>query len=498
MFSFLSIEFSLLFIGFLAIYWLFRHRPKYQNLLLSCLSYLIVYLMAGWQAVLILFIYTVLVFFITNMMDRSQFKKRWLALGVIFTLLNLSVFKYYDFFKQTIQLSLDALQLDSSGLMANIIFPLGISYYSFQGISYMVGRYQQDEQTPRFGFMELLQHLSFFATISAGPIARAKSAAGLTDIQGKPCGMSEQIRTIAPRRILLPTVALALILLALIKKWWLAGWLADNWVNPIFANPMQYHSLEVLVAIYAYTLQLFLDFSGYSEMMVAFGLLLGFRLPINFKAPLIAHNIRVFWDRWHISLSTWIRDYIYIPLGGSRGGFAKTQINLMIAMGLSGIWHGSSINFLLWGLLHGLAIVLLNCTDKLHQILYKSTPKTARNALYRQGWLGKMLGIFFTINFVAFCFVFFRASSWNDATQIFQALAFNYQNIAWSANPLYMLAIFVVAWLIYPWYTRHTPAIVRFFSCLPKVVIIGLLLIGLLTVIIFAPSGIPGFIYANF
>lgn len=261
---------------------------------------------------------------------------------------------------------------------------------------------------------------------------------------------------------------------------------------------MQYHSLEVLVAIYGYTLQLFLDFSGYSEMMVAFGLLIGFRLPVNFKAPLIAHNIRVFWDRWHISLSTWIRDYIYIPLGGSRQGFFRTQINLLIAMALSGIWHGSSVNFLLWGVLHGLAIIWLNCTDKLYQNIYAVDAKHARNALYRHSWLGKVIGIFVTIHFVAFCFVFFRATSWSEAIQIFEALAYNHTNIAWSGNPLFILALFMIAWFIYPIYTRQTLNIIRLGSLLPKPILISLLFVCLMIVVIFAPSGIPGFIYANF
>ena len=498
MFSFLSLEFTLMFIGFLAIYWLFRQTPKFQNFLIILFSYTVIYLMAGTLATGILFGYTIFVFFIAEMINGSKIKKFWLILGIAITLIQLSIFKYYDFFREGIKYSLDAMQLDSSGVMANIIFPLGISYYSFQAISYLVSRYYDECDVSQLSFMALLHHLSFFGTISAGPIARTKSVSGLTDIEGNPCGMSEQIISQNPRRILFPTIALCLILLALIKKWWLAGWLADHWVNPIFANPMQYHSLEVLVAIYGYTLQLFLDFSGYSEMMVAFGLLLGFRLPVNFKAPLIAHNIRVFWDRWHISLSTWIRDYIYIPLGGSRQGFFRTQINLLIAMALSGIWHGSSVNFLLWGVLHGLAIIWLNCTDKLYQNLHAVDAKHARNALYRHSWLGKVIGIFVTIHFVVFCFVFFRATSWTEAMQIFEALAYNHTNIAWSSNPLFMLALFMIAWFIYPIYTRQTLNIVRFGALLPKPIIISLLFVCLMIVVIFAPSGIPGFIYANF
>lgn len=499
MFSFLSVEFSLLLIVFLGIYWSFRQKPQWQNLLLILISHAIIYLMAGVVAIGVLFCFSILIYLISQLMNKyHDHKKIFLVVGVIMTLLQLSVFKYYDFFRENIKYGLDLLQLDSSHLMANILFPLGISYYSFQAISYLVSRYHDENEVPSFNLFELLTHFSFFATISAGPIARAQSASGLTDLQDNPVSMSVQIRQQAPRRILLPTVALALILLALIKKWWLAGWLADHWVNPIFANPMQFHSLEVLVAIYAYTLQLFLDFSGYSEMMLGFGLLLGFRLPVNFKAPLLAHNIRVFWDRWHITLSTWIRDYIYIPLGGSRGGFARTQLNLLIAMGLSGIWHGSSLNFLVWGLLHGLAIIWLNCTDKFCQNYYQLSTKDARNLLYKHSLMGKALSIFITITFVSICFVFFRATTWSESMQVFMALFGNRHDVIWHNNPLYMLAIFLLAWPIYGLVYPRLPVWVKKADRLPKVLYVGLLFIGFVIVLIFAPSGIPGFIYANF
>lgn len=499
MFSFLSVEFSLLFIVFLAMYWMFRQKPQWQNVLLALVSYLIIYLMAGVVAVGVLFGFSVFIYLVSLAMSAyAKHKKSLLIGGIVITLLQLSVFKYYDFFRESIKHGLDVLQLDSSGLMANILFPLGISYYSFQAISYLVSRYRDESEVPTFNFVQLLTHFSFFATISAGPISRAKSASGLTDLQGNLVGMSEQIRQTKPRKILLPTLAFTLILLALIKKWWLAGWLADNWVNPIFTNPMQYHSLEVLVAIYAYTLQLFLDFSGYSEMMLAFGLLLGFRVPVNFKAPLLAHNIRTFWDRWHISLSTWIRDYIYIPLGGSRDGFGRTQLNLLVAMGLSGIWHGSSLNFLVWGLLHGVAIIWLNCTDKLCQNHYELSAKDARNLLYKHSIFGKALGVFVTITFVSICFVFFRATTWEESTQIFTALFGNYHNVGWQGNPLYMLGVFLLAWLAYGVIYPKLPVWTQKAAKLPKVLWVGLLFIGFVIVLIFAPSGIPGFIYANF
>lgn len=499
MFSFLSIEFSLAFIAFFCIYWAFRFSPKIQNILLAIASYAVVYLMAGIIPLFILFGFSSFIFLLSWLMQHyPEQSKKILIVGVVGTVIQLVIFKFYDFFKPEIGSALNILNLDSSGLVANLLLPLGLSYYSFQAISYLVSRHRQEVDVPAFKFTDLLLHFSFFCTITAGPIARAQSAKGLDDIQNQPCGMSEQIRQVQPRSILFPSLAFLLLALALIKKWWIASWLADQWVNPVFANPMQYHSLEILAAIYAYTLQLFLDFSGYSEMMIAFGLLLGFRLPVNFKAPLLAHNIRDFWDRWHISLSTWIRDYIYIPLGGSRGGFAHTQFNLLSAMVLSGVWHGSGWNFFLWGLFHGLALVLLNCMDKLYQYLFKVTAKEARDALYKSSLVGKVIGTFITINFVCFCFVFFRAKTFEEAIAVFQSLFSNYINVQWSNNPLYLLALLLISWIIYPFVKQAFIQSKINYQSLPKYILVVPLLLVFMVILICAPSGIPGFIYANF
>lgn len=496
MFSFLSIEFSLIFILFFITYWLFKRKPQIQNLLLCLFSYAMIYLMAGLMALLVLIIFSVMIYGIAQLIEKSDAKKPWLIFGIVITLLNLSFFKYYDFFRSSVSHFMELYQLDNSGIIANIVLPLGISYYSFQAISYLVGVYRGEIHLEKLTWLQSLVYFSFFATITAGPITRMNDSKGLLDIKKQPCGMENQLTTNQPRKILLPTLAFALILLALIKKWWLAGYLADNWVNPVFANPTGFHSLEVLMAIYGYTLQLFLDFSGYSEMMVGFGLLLGFRLPMNFNAPLLAHNIREFWDRWHISLSTWIRDYIYIPLGGSRVGFLRTQINLITAMVLSGIWHGSTLNFFFWGLLHGLAIALLNAGDKIGQGLSKN-PK-GRNFLANTGILGKIIGVFVTVHFVAFAFVFFRATTLNEALLIFKALFSNYINVTWTNNPLYLLSILFMAWLLYPVIKNNIPKIAPILQKTPSIFIYMGLFIGFMIVVIFAPSGIPGFIYANF
>lgn len=499
MFSFLSIEFVIFFTIFFCIYWLFRSRPNIQNIILCIASYFIIYLMVGLMPTSILFIFSSVMYVLVYLMNKYvEYKKILLIFGMLITLVQLSFFKYYDFFRDNITTLMQLLGLDSSNLAANIIFPLGISYYSFQAISYLVSRYRNEKEVIHFSYIQLLTHFSFFATITAGPISRAQSMRGLTDIDGNPCGMSKQICTSTQRHILYPSLALMLIAIALIKKWWIAGWLAENWVDPIFANPLQYHSLEILAAIYGYTLQLYLDFSGYSEMMIAFGLLLGFRIPINFRAPLIAHNIRDFWNRWHISLSTWIRDYIYIPLGGNQASFFRIQCNLLIAFVLSGVWHGSGWNFFLWGLLHGAALVLLNLTDKLYQAFFKVSAQESRSRLYQSGIFGKIVGVFLTVHFVCFCFVFFRARTFEEAVHVFQALCNNYTNIAWQSNPLYLLTVLLVVWIIYPFIYKLGAVLRQQYSRIPIYVSIIPLFIILIIISVFAPSGIPGFIYANF
>lgn len=515
MFSFLSVEFSLLFIVFFMLYWAFKKRPDIQNILLLIISYVVIYLMAGMVAISTIFVFSVIIYFMAWQIIISHYKQAWVSMGVIITLINLSIFKYYEFFRANISRVLDMWQLDNTGLMANIIFPLGISYYSFQAISYLVTIYRQsvsyeqnkqNEQEEQYedneslisylSFWQALTYFSFFATISSGPITRVACTKGLKDITGKECAMHDQLNEPRPRQLLYPKIAFALIVLALAKKWWLSGYLAYTWVDPVFANPTGFHSLEVLTAIYGYTLQLFLDFSGYSEMMVAFGLLLGFRLPMNFNAPLLAHNIRDFWGRWHISLSTWIRDYIYIPLGGSRKGFWFTQLNLIIAMVLSGIWHGSTFNFLFWGLLHALAVVLLNTGDLACQKI--SGHDKGHNFLANTGIVGKTLGILITVHFVVFAFVFFRATTLDEALLIFNALFFNHVNVAWINNPLYLLAILALAWLVYPLFHRYQTQVGLLINKTPSVIFYVLCFMVFMAVVIFAPSGIPGFIYANF
>lgn len=501
MFSFISLEFGLFFILLFCLYWLAAAKPYIQNFLLLCSSYFVIYKASSLLALLLLIVYTVLIYFVSIRIKISAHFKRWLIFGITATLLNLAFWKYFDFFRAHVSDHLPDNVLDMNYLFS-IVLPLGISYYSFQSISYLSSLYKNRKQTNVTGKMFTLPglalHLSFFPTITAGPIARAYNASQLTDIDNQPTGMVTQIHVRERRRIIAPTLALILIVTALMKTWWFSGWISENWVDPVFSNPTQYHSLEILAAIYGYTVQLFLNFSGYSDLMVALGLLLGFRLPINFRAPLLAHNIREFWARWHISLSTWIRDYIYIPLGGSKKSFFRTQINLLIAMVLSGLWHGNGWHFLIWGALHGTGLSLLNITDRIVMRVRKCAEKEARNSLQKSGWLGKVLAVVITVHFVCFCFVFFRAPTLNDAVIIFESLYHNSINFPLTNNPFYFIGILLLAWLIYPHLVKLYNYFYNHAETLPRYRFILPLLLILIIAIICAPAGIPGFIYANF
>ena len=329
-------------------------------------------------------------------------------------------------------------------------------------------------------------YFSFFPTITSGPIARAGQ---LKSIYGTDGGMAAQIRSEQPRVIIRPALAIGLIVLGICKKWWLAGALGGNWVDPVFENPLQYDAITVLTAMYGYTVQLFMDFSGYTDLVMGMAMLLGFRLPQNFAMPLRAFNLRDFWDRWHITLSTWIRDYIYIPLGGSRKGWWRTQINLMIAMLLSGIWHGYGWNFLLWGALHGVVLVGLNIGDKI---------LGGREKLSGSSRLGKLVAVLFTVNFVCLSFVVFRTASLADAGLMFRSLLGAGGSGVPELETLLVLGAMVFALAVYGLLAKLFNGAVALLERLPMWTWPLPMGAAMWLLMVFAPSGIPGFMYANF
>ena len=468
----LSIEFALCFLLFLPIYWSLQHSPRLQNraLLAASLLYLC---SVHWAAMLAVVWFALAIYQIALKIQTVANRKTWLWIGIALALANLGFFKYFDFFRPSFQAAFGE-------NFADLFMPLGISYYTFQAIAYLVGIYRSEYKPLIRG--DLLLHFSFFPTITSGPIIRAGS---LKNINGMQTGFAEQATTDTPRQMVRPALALGLIALGLAKKWWLSGMLAENWVNPVFENPLQYDVLSAWAAVFGYTFQLFFDFSGYTDLVIGMAMLLGFRLPENFNMPLRAANIRDFWERWHMTLSTWIRDYIYIPLGGSRKGFVRTQINVMLAMLLSGIWHGHGWNFLLWGALHGAAFITVNSCERVFGTQF-----------FTRKW-GNGVSIAMTFLFIALSFIIFRTHTLSETGQMLMALLGGGDGkTAWSA--VMMLGLMGVFLWQYPRLRYAFECGVHRMERLPYWSWSFILAMMMMILMAVAPSGIPGFIYANF
>lgn len=475
---FLSIEFAVCFLLFFVVYWLLRTSPKAQNTLLLVTSIgLLIYSHVFFAMYIALFTAVVYLFSIWISRSKTALRQKWAIRAGLITLVgNLFMIKYFDFFMLSMQGLLAQHGINVALPTLAILVPLGISFYTFQAISYLVNQYQTKQEaepsSAPLSYPTLLLHLSFFITVTAGPIFRAKDAI-------------PQLHPVAPRQMILPALAVTLILLGVIKKLWFASWLANEWADPIFSNPAQYQSLEILTGIYAYALQLFFDFSGYTDIAIGIAMLLGFQLPKNFNAPYLASNLREFWSRWHMTLSLWIRDYLYIPLGGNKQGFSRTQANLMIAMLLSGIWHGAGWNFLIWGGIHGIGLVLLNSADR----------------YLGRDWLterAKPLAVFLTFQYVCVGWVFFRATTLEDALAVFKGLLVNLHTPTWTLSPVLTLALFLLAWVLYPRLIQLPQKTAHGLQRLPWPLWPIPVVLVLLLAITFSPSGIPGFIYANF
>lgn len=402
--------FWIFFFFVLAGYSLVYPRMTLRNAYLFFISLLFYYLSGGYFFFLLIFS-TITDFFLGKAIYQSDTKLRkklFLSLSVLINLGLLSYFKYSYFIAESINslagtslgvfdfLALWANQLTGSSFdVDRIILPVGISFYTFQTISYTVDVYRRKVEPVRnivdFGF-----YVSFFPQLVAGPIVRA--AEFVPQLYRKYHVLWREAWH-----------AVFLIINGLIKKLVIADFISINYVDRVFDNPLAYSGFENLMAVYGYSLQIYCDFSGYTDIAIGVALLLGFRLPINFNSPYKAHSISDFWRRWHISLSSWLRDYLYIPLGGSRKGPLRTMVNLLLTMLIGGLWHGASIRFLVWGGLHGLGLVV--------QKIWSKWTGSFRMR-WKQGALGrisKIASFLLTFHFVTFSWIFFRSGDFETA-----------------------------------------------------------------------------------
>jgi D-alanyl-lipoteichoic acid acyltransferase DltB (MBOAT superfamily) len=414
-FIFTTAAFWIFFLIVLACYSLVYKKLFVRNVYLFLISLFFYYKTGGLFLFILIFV-TVIDYscgLLINGSKRNAARKFFVFLSIVSNLGLLGYFKYTGFIINTIndifgtQLKVyDFLSAFSNSILGTsfdisyIILPVGISFFTFQSLSYTIDIYRRKMKPVRnifdFGF-----YVSFFPHLVAGPIVRASFF--IPQIY-------QEFR-LTKREF---SHSLYMISKGLIKKILISNFIAINLVDRVFDAPAIYSGFENLMAIYGYGLQIYCDFSGYTDIAIGVALILGFRLPVNFNSPYKAKNIADFWKRWHISLSQWLRDYLYISLGGNRKGKIRTYLNLMITMLLGGLWHGASLRFIIWGGLHGIGLVI----NKLWSSLFRDRHET--------GWFGRVLGIFITFNFVNFCWIFFRASDFDNAILMIKQIAENF------------------------------------------------------------------------
>lgn len=391
--------FLIVFAGF----WAMVKYPIARVLWLLAASYVFY---ASWNPALLSLILfsTVLDYFAGRGIYRAESKrvrKIWLFVSVGGNLGLLSVFKYADFFISSINRAVEMTGGNPGIPLLELVLPVGISFYTFQTLSYTIDIYRGDLEAVE-NPLHFALFVSFFPQLVAGPIVRA--ADFLPQLLRDP-------RYDARAH----GVGLFLILSGLIKKVAIANVLAINLVDRVYDNPLGYSSLEVLAGLYGYSMQIYCDFSGYSDVAIGLALLLGFQLPKNFDRPYISGDISEYWRRWHISLSTWLRDYLYIPLGGNRNGEFATLRNLFLTMLLGGLWHGAGWTFVVWGALHGFALAGTRT--------WQRARAKARGKEWKPSWWYRAWTVFLTFHFVTFAFVIFRSPNFDVVWVIFERLA---------------------------------------------------------------------------
>ena len=479
--------FLFLFLGFSFVYMLLRRHLQPRLLFVTLFSYYFYYKSSGLYFFL-LAIVTVSDFLIARriqtLADRSLTEKgkerclrrrrKWLvALSLMIDLGLLGYFKYTNFFAGMV-----SRMLDFNFQPWDIFLPVGISFFTFQSLSYTIDVYRGNlKPLPRL--LDYAFYVSFFPQLVAGPIVRASDFA-------------PQIRKPV---VITPDMfahGVYFIIIGLFKKAVISDYISLNFVDRIFDNPTLYSGMENLLGIYGYALQIYCDFSGYSDMAIGIALLLGFRFPLNFNAPYRATSITDFWRRWHISLSTWIRDYIYISLGGNRKGKLRQYINLILTMLLGGLWHGASLNFIVWGGMHGVALAA-------HKLFSQEILHHARS--YCPRGIRKWAAILLTFHFVCFTWIFFRQASFSAGQTMLLRIFSDFHAELWlqiASGYKYVLAFMAFGFLTHflpdAWQERIIAALHR---C--NVVVCALLLTAVIYIVIqIKSSTIQPFIYFQF
>ncbi len=459
-----TVQFAIFFPIVLALSWALMSRPRAWKPFIIAASY-IFYASASPAFCLLLAAVTLGNHGAAVLIGRTEDERRrrlLVAGAVTLDLAVLGVFKYYSFFVQQMAELLHGIGLGMPLALITIALPVGVSFYTFQAISYVVDVRRRLVEPA--SLIDAAVYLSFFPHLVAGPIVRAREFLPQLATPRDPDNVA-----VGP--------GVALIALGLVKKVLIADYLARTLVDPVFAVPQAYGGLDVLLAAYGYAAQIYCDFSGYTDMAIGLALLMGFVFPQNFRSPYRATGFRDFWRRWHMTLSRFLRDFLYIPLGGNRGGRWMVYRNLLITMVLAGLWHGAAWTFVLWGAFHGLGLV---------------AEHALKGRLRLPGWL-RWLG---TFHLVVFGWILFRSQSLSLAGTFLSRLASPGSATLWSA-PVLLAIVGVIGLQLAP--VRPLAALqLRIERLRPVVLAVGLAIVIVLVGATVPSQGVPPFIYFRF
>ena len=395
------------FLFFTVVYGLYlKLGHKGQNRMLLIASY-IFYGSWNWRFLSLILISTIIDYYCGIQIERELTKKRsklFLIISICSNLGILGIFKYYDFFALSFQRLTNIFGWNIEPIFLNLILPVGISFYTFQTMSYTIDIYFK-KLKPTKHFFDFALYVAYFPQLVAGPIERAKH-------------LLPQV--LKPRIVTLDLFyqGAFLIFWGIFQK----AFIADNLamiVDPVFNGSGPYNGILVLVALYAFAFQIYCDFAGYSNIARGLSKCMGFDIMVNFNLPYFAKNPSDFWRRWHISLSTWLRDYLYIPLGGNKKGKLVTYRNLFITMFLGGVWHGAAMTFVVWGIYHGVLLIIY----RLFKPFFEGFDRLSK-FFTRSGW--EAIKIVFFFHVVTIGWLFFRANSVGDALEMMHAIIFNF------------------------------------------------------------------------
>ena len=404
---FVEPRYLLFFLVVFSVYWALRASATRKWVLL--VSSYAFYAAWDWRFLGLIVFSTVLDHAVALRIEQSsavRARRAWLSLSLLGNLGVLACFKYFDFFAASAARLAAHFGIELSAVTLDLVLPVGISFYTFQTLSYTLDVHRGLLRAER-SLLNVAVFVAFFPQLVAGPIVRARDF--LPQLH-RPIGFEAvDVRG-----------ALVLFGIGFFKKAVLADHVAPV-VDTCFADPARYEASAHVLATALYSLQIYCDFSGYSDMAIGSAALLGFRLPVNFARPYLATGLREFWRRWHISLSSWLRDYLYVPLGGNRGGRWRTTRNLLMTMLLGGLWHGAGWNFVVWGGGHGLGLVGQREFRRVRGADRGGSVRQAGSSHRVRATLLVLLSWSFTLWFVGATWIFFRATSFTDAFEVLRS-----------------------------------------------------------------------------